>query len=334
MSTISVIGGGAWGTALACIVRRAGHEAVMWVREPEVVESINANLGNPIFLPDVPLEHNIVATADLAASAANADAILLVVPSQFLRQVVEELKPGLPENVPLVICAKGVEQGTCALMTEVVQESAGGQPIAVLSGPTFAREVAGGLPTAVTLACSDPAIGKRLIELLGGERFRPYLSDDPVGAEIGGSVKNVLAIASGIVAGKEFGDNARAALITRGLAEMVRLGLAKGAKFETMMGLSGLGDLTLTCNGPQSRNMSLGMAIGQGRTLAEILSERRSVAEGVDSSRSVTALAEGLNVEMPICDSVNRILHQGEAVDDVIRALLRRPFRSEIRQLD
>ena len=214
-------------------------------------------------------------------------------------------------------------------MTEVVEESTGNQPVAVLSGPTFAKEVAAGLPTAITLACADSIVGEGLINLLGGERFRPYLSDDPIGAEIGGAVKNVLAIACGIVTGKKFGDNARAALITRGIAEMVRLGTAKGGKFETMMGLSGLGDLTLTCNGAQSRNMSLGMALGQGKILAEVLGERRSVAEGVDTSRSVVALAKNLGVEMPICDAVNRILHDDEDVDDVVQALLRRPFRVE-----
>jgi glycerol-3-phosphate dehydrogenase (NAD(P)+) len=329
MSKITIIGGGAWGTALACVVRRSGHEVVMWIREPEVVESINAGLGNPIFLPDTEIDTDIVATIDLAASVANTDAILLVVPAQFLRPVMENLQTNLRPGTPLVICSKGVEQGTCSLMTEVVIETTINHPVAVLSGPTFAREVAVGLPTAVTLACEDEHVGQSLIEIIGGERFRPYYSDDPIGAEIGGAVKNVLAIACGIVTGKKFGDNARAALITRGLAEMVRLGLAKGAKFETMMGLSGLGDLTLTCNGTQSRNMSLGMALGEGRSLPDILAERRSIAEGVDSSRSMSALANRLGVEMPICDSINRILHKDENVDDVIRALLQRPFRAE-----
>lgn len=329
MARFAVIGGGAWGTALACIVRRAGHEAVLWVREAEVAESINAGLGNPIFLPDVRLEHDIVATTDLAASAAGAAAAILVVPAQFLRRVAEALRPALPPGTPVVVCAKGIEQGTCALMTELVAEALPGLPIAVLSGPTFAREVAAGLPTAITLACTDVGIGRGLIDAIGSERFRPYLSDDPVGAEVGGAVKNVLAIACGIVTGKKLGDNARAALITRGLAEMVRLARAKGGRIETVMGLSGLGDLTLTCNGPQSRNMSLGIALGEGRALAAILSERRSVAEGVDTARSLAALARGLGVEMPICEAVNRILHQGEKVDEVIAGLLRRPFRSE-----
>tara|TARA_B100000676_G_scaffold277523_1_gene299255 strand:- start:4034 stop:5032 length:999 start_codon:yes stop_codon:yes gene_type:complete len=332
MSKITIIGGGAWGTALACVVRRSGHEAVMWIREPEVVESINAGLGNPIFLPNTEIEPDIVATGDLTTATANSDAILLVVPAQFLRGVIENLTASLRPGTPLVICSKGVEQGTCSLMTEVVAESMGNQPIAVLSGPTFAREVAAGLPTAVTLACEDERVGQRLITTLGSKRFRPYYSNDTIGAEIGGAVKNVLAIACGIVTGKKFGDNARAALITRGLAEMVRLGFAKGAKFETMMGLSGLGDLTLTCNGTQSRNMSLGIALGEGRSLSAILAERRSVAEGVDSSRSMSALAKSLGVEMPICDSINRILHNDEDVDDVVRALLRRPFRTEIQR--
>ena len=199
MSKITIIGGGAWGTALACVVRRSGHEVVMWIREPEVVESINAGLGNPIFLPDTEIDTNIVATIDLAASVANSDAVLLVVPAQFLRRMMENLHTSLRPGTPLVICSKGVEQGTCSLMTEVVIETTINHPVAVLSGPTFAREVAVGLPTAVTLACEDEHVGQSLIEIIGGERFRPYYSDDPIGAEIGGAVKNVLAIACGIV---------------------------------------------------------------------------------------------------------------------------------------
>ena len=330
MTRISVIGGGAWGTALACVVRRAGHEAIIWVRETEVADAINCNKGNPLFLPDIPLEPDIIATTNLVSCATDADAILMVVPSQYFRQVSEKLNAGLKKNIPLVVCTKGIEQETCSLMTEVLEQSIGGGPIAVLSGPTFAREVARGLPTAVTLACTESSIGEKLIQILGAEHFRPYLSHDPIGAEIGGAVKNVLAIACGIVTGKAFGENARAAIITRGLAEMVRLGLAKGAELETMMGLSGLGDLTLTCNGTQSRNMSLGMAIGEGQTLQKILSERRSVAEGVGTSRSVITLADNLDVEMPICHAVNKVLHNNENVDEVIQDLLSRPFKAEI----
>jgi len=329
MARISIIGAGAWGTALACIARRGGHETILWARAPEVAQSINNGQGNPLYLPDVPLEAGIEASSELASAVENSDAVMLVVPSQFLRQVVEAAAPHLPGDAPIVICAKGIETTSGALMTEMVEAALPSAEIAVLSGPTFAREVAAGLPTAATLACQDAEIGSGLIEMIGDKRFRPYLSDDIVGAEIGGAVKNVLAIACGIVTGKKFGDNARAALITRGLSEMVRFGLAKGAKLETMMGLSGLGDLTLTCNGPQSRNMSLGMALGEGRDLESILGERRSVAEGVETARAITMVARRLGVEMPICEAVNSILHEGEEIDNVIAELLRRPFRPE-----
>jgi glycerol-3-phosphate dehydrogenase (NAD(P)+) len=214
-------------------------------------------------------------------------------------------------------------------MTEAAEAALPDSPIAVLSGPTFAREVAQGLPTAVTLACADTALAQKLVELIGIPLFRPYLSDDPVGAEIGGAVKNVLAIACGIVTGKKMGDNTRAALITRGLAEMARLGVAKGAKPETLMGLSGLGDLTLTCNGPQSRNMSLGIELGEGRALKEVLAERKSIAEGVFSAATVVALAAKLGVEMPICAAVDQVINHGADIEETIAGLLNRPFRAE-----
>ena len=329
MARIAIIGGGAWGTALACVARRGGHEARIWVREPEIAEAIDAGRGNPVFLPDIALEPGIAATADMAAAADGADAVLLVAPSQFLRAVATALRPHLPAATPVVLCAKGIEHDTLALMTEVAAATLPGFPVAVLSGPTFAREVAQGLPTAVTLACADGAVGQRLVETIGIPMFRPYLSDDPVGAEIGGAVKNVLAIACGIVTGRKLGDNTRAALITRGLAEMARLGAAKGAKPETLMGLSGLGDLTLTCNGPQSRNMSLGIALGRGRALGEVLAERRSIAEGVFSAASVVALAAKMGVEMPICAAVDQVLNHRAEIDRMIAGLLSRPFRAE-----
>ena len=328
MGRIAIIGGGAWGTALACVARRAGHEAVLWAREPEVVEAVNAGRGNPLFLPDIPLDPGIRATGDVAA-AAGADTVLMVVPTQFTRGVAELLGPALRAGTPVALCAKGIERGTGALVPEIAAECLPDAPLAVLSGPTFAAEVARDLPTAVTLACADAATGRLLVDAIGTRRFRPYLADDPVGAAIGGAAKNVLAIACGIVTGRRLGDNARAALITRGLAEMARLGRAKGAKPETLMGLSGLGDLTLTCASPQSRNMSLGIALGEGRTLAEIVGERRSIAEGVDSAASVTALAERLGVDMPICCAVDRIVNKDEAIEAVIEELLARPFRTE-----
>jgi glycerol-3-phosphate dehydrogenase (NAD(P)+) len=329
MARIAIIGGGAWGTALGCVARRAGHDATLWVRETDVVDAINAGKGNPIFLPGIALESGIVATNDMAAALAGADAVLLVAPSQFLRSVAASMRPHLKDGTPVVLCAKGIEHDTLALMTEAAAAALPGAPIAVLSGPTFAREVALGLPTAVTLACADTALGQRLVELIGIPLFRPYLSDDLIGAEIGGAVKNVLAIACGIVTGKKLGDNTRAALITRGLAEMARLGVAKGGKPETLMGLSGLGDLTLTCNGPQSRNMSLGIALGEGRALKDVMAERQSIAEGVFSAASVVALAAKLGVEMPICGAVDQVINHGADIERAIAGLLSRPFRAE-----
>ncbi|WP_119460627.1 NAD(P)H-dependent glycerol-3-phosphate dehydrogenase [Rhodospirillaceae bacterium SYSU D60014] len=326
--TIGVIGAGAWGTALASVTRRAGRAVLLWAHEAEVAAAINKDHENPLFLPDVSLDPGIAATADLAA-AGEADALLLVPPAQHLRAVTGALAPSLPDGTPIVLCAKGVEQETGRLMSEVVAETLPGRPVAVLSGPTFAAEVARDLPTAVTVAAADPVLGRRLVEAIGTPHFRPYLSDDPVGAEIGGAVKNVIAIACGILIGRRLGDNARAALITRGLAEMVRLGLAKGAREATLMGLSGLGDLTLTCSGPQSRNLSLGIALGEGRPLADILDGRRSVAEGVFTAASVTQLAERLGVDMPIAAAVNAILHRGADINETIAGLLARPFRAE-----
>jgi len=228
-----------------------------------------------------------------------------------------------------VICAKGVERGSGALMSELVAEILPRTPLAVLSGPTFAAEVARGQPTAVTLAAADAAVGAQLVSALGGATFRPYLSTDVVGAQVGGAVKNVIAIACGIVTGRALGDNARAALMTRGLAEIMRLGEALGGQRETLMGLSGLGDLSLTCNGPQSRNMSLGIALGKGRTLDEALAGKRSVAEGVDSAAAIAALAGRKGVEMPIVAAVDAIVHRGADIEAAIAALLARPFKAE-----
>lgn len=329
MTRMTIIGAGAWGTALACVARRAGHDATIWARETEVVDAVNAGKGNPTYLPGLDLEPGIVATTDIAEAVKDADAVLMVAPSQFLRIVAKSMQPHLTPGTPVILCAKGIEHDTLALMTEAAEDALPGTPIAVLSGPTFAREVAQGLPTAVTLACADAALGQKLVDMIGIPMFRPYLSGDPVGAEIGGAVKNVLAIACGIVTGKKLGDNTRAALITRGLAEMARLGAAKGGKPETLMGLSGLGDLTLTCNGPQSRNMSLGMALGEGRALQDVLSERQSIAEGVFSAASVVALAAKLGVDMPICSAVDQVINHGADIDLAIAGLLSRPFRPE-----
>jgi len=325
---IGVVGGGAWGTALAATAERAGAQVTLWAREAEVVESIRTKCQNAAFLPGVTLSPKIRATGDLD-EVARAEALLLVVPAQYVRATAMALQPLLPPGTPLIIAAKGIEQGTGATMGEVLAELLPQNPLAVLSGPTFAIEVARGLPTAVTLASHDPQLGADLVAALGTQTFRPYLGDDPVGCEIGGAVKNVLAIACGIVSGRGLGDNARAALITRGLAEMVRLAVAKGGKPATLMGLSGLGDLVLTCTAMQSRNCSLGAALGQGRSLAEVLGERRSVAEGVASAAAVAELAGRLGLDMPIVAAVDAILHKGAAIDAAVAGLLARPFKPE-----
>jgi glycerol-3-phosphate dehydrogenase (NAD(P)+) len=325
---IGVIGGGAWGTALAVTARRAGRDVVLWAREAEVVAAINERHENPLFLPGVAIDAAVTATDDLAAAVA-ADAVLLVVPAQHLRASVGAVAPSLRPATPVVICAKGVEETSGALMSEIVAAALPDAGLAILSGPTFAGEVARGLPTAVTLATADAALGRALIAALGTRSFRPYLGDDIIGAEIGGAVKNVLAIACGIVAGRRLGDNARAALITRGLAEMVRLSRAKGGRAETLMGLSGLGDLTLTCTALQSRNHSLGFALGEGKALSEILGPRRSIAEGVSSAAAIAALARRLGVDMPIVATVDAILHHQADIDASIAGLLARPFRDE-----
>jgi glycerol-3-phosphate dehydrogenase (NAD(P)+) len=322
MRRLFIVGGGAWGTALAVTARRAGREVVLWAREKEVVEGINRDHENKLFLPGVRLDPAIRATDRLDEEA---DGVLLVVPAQHLRSVARNLAT----SRPTLLCAKGIEQKSLAIMTEVAAEMLPKARLAVLSGPTFAIEVARGLPTAVTLASGDLAVAKSFTGALGTRSFRPYLSDDPVGAEVGGAVKNVLAIACGIVVGRKLGDNARAALITRGVAEMVRLAVAKGGRPETLMGLSGLGDLVLTCTAMQSRNHSLGVALGEGRPLSEILAGRRSIAEGVDTAAAVTALAARVGVEMPISAAVAAILHDGADVDGTIENLLARPFRSE-----
>jgi glycerol-3-phosphate dehydrogenase (NAD(P)+) len=324
MQKIGIVGAGAWGTALGQVVARAGREATIWAHDAQVADAINRRHENPDYLPGLTLDRQVRATTELA-EAARCDAVLLAVPAQFLRDVLGRLRT----PSPLVICAKGIEQGTGALMTEVCEATLPGARLAVLSGPTFAEEVARGLPTAVTLACADAALGETLVEAVGSRTFRPYLGDDPVGAEIGGAVKNVLAIACGILQGRHLGDNARAALITRGLAEMTRLAVAKGGRAETMMGLAGIGDLALTCTGARSRNHSLGVALGRGETLANILAGRRDVVEGVATASAVTALAQRLGVELPISSAVDAILHQGAAIADAIEALLSRPFRAE-----
>jgi glycerol-3-phosphate dehydrogenase (NAD(P)+) len=325
----AVIGAGAWGTALALVATRAGRHVILWAREREVVESIIQRGENAAFLPGVALDPPFAVTDEFHAALEEVDAVILAVPAQFLRPVLTEVVRYIPPAAPLVLAAKGIERETGALLSEAIAGALPKHPLVILSGPTFAAEVAKGLPTAVTLAARERAMAEAMAQALGGRGFRPYASDDPIGVEIGGAVKNVIAIACGIVVGRGLGENARAALLTRGLAEITRLGVAKGARAETFMGLSGLGDLALTCGSPQSRNMSLGVALGQGKALAEILGARRSVAEGVTTAPAVLALARRLGVEMPIVGAVNAVLHEGADIDEAIAALLSRPLKAE-----
>ena len=325
---IAVVGAGAWGTALAIAARRAGREVLLWARDAALAREIESGRENRPYLPGVSLPQGIVATSDVAR-LETAQAALLVSPAQCMRGVVGQVIGRIGEGCPLVICAKGIEEASLSLMSEVLSEVAPGRPQAVLSGPSFALEVAQEKPTAVTLAAEDATLAATLAAALGSSRFRPYRGADPIGAQIGGAVKNVIAIACGVVAGRSLGENARAALIARGLAEIVRLGLAKGGQADTLMGLSGLGDLTLTCTAMQSRNYSLGFALGEGRSLEEVLAGRRSVAEGVHSAAAVVRLAETLAVEMPICRAVHGILSQGHAIDSAVEGLLSRPLKDE-----
>ncbi len=325
---IGIVGAGAWGTALAAAAARAGRTVTLWAREQDVVASINGTRENARFLPGIALDAAITASGD-ATALGSANLILLATPAQHLRATAADFAGHISGTVPLVICAKGVELESGALMSEVVREAAGDRPLAVLSGPTFAHEVARGLPSAVTLACADNVLGEAISAALGGATFRPYLTDDMTGAQIGGALKNVMAIAAGIAIGRGLGENARAAIMTRGFAEMVRLALAKGARLETLAGLSGLGDLVLTCSSVQSRNFSLGVALGEGTPLADILGARESVAEGVTSAPAMVALGKKLAIDLPIAEAVDAVLHQGADISETIAALLSRPFRPE-----
>jgi glycerol-3-phosphate dehydrogenase (NAD(P)+) len=322
---LGIIGGGAWGTALAQVASAGGRETLLWALEDGVVQSVNRNHENALFLTGVPLSPAIRATANLAELGA-CDAWLVVTPAQHMRAVLERTPGG---DTPLVLCAKGIEERSGALLHDVAREVRPNAPIAVLSGPTFAHEVAAGLPTAVTLAAADGDLAEQLRDAIGQPTFRIYLSDDVAGAEIGGAVKNVLAIACGVVEGKGLGQNARAALIGRGFAEMTRFGLACGARRETLAGLSGLGDLVLTCSSTSSRNYSLGKGIGEGRTAAELLADRTTVAEGAFTAPVLARLARERGIDMPIVAAVDALIAGRANVDAVLEALLARPPRAE-----
>jgi len=323
-----VIGAGAWGTACAQALVRAGRDVTIWALEDAVAESINSDHRNAVYLPDVALEAELRATSDLG-DLGGCDAVFAVAPAQFMRGTLANFAPHAKHALPVVLCSKGIEISSLAFMSDVLGESLPGAVPAVLAGPSFAIDVAQGLPAAVTLACAEEDVLQGLGGSIASATFRPYLSSDVLGAEIGGAVKNVLAIACGIVLGLGLGRSAHAAVIARGFAEMRRLGVALGCDAETLTGLCGLGDLVLTCSSEQSRNMSCGLAMGQGRTLSEIMAERVSVTEGVATAPALKLMAERAGVDMPICATVAAIIAGEMPVERAAAALLSRDLRRE-----
>ena len=330
MSRVGIIGGGSFGTAMACVLSRSQHDVVIWAREPEVVAGINAG-ANAVFLPDVPLPAAVRATGDLKDAVRDRDFVLFAVPAQHLRGIAMKMQAFTPAGLPVVTCSKGIERGTCALMPEVIMEALPQARVAVLSGPSFAREIAADLPCGVALGCGDAVLGNALARAIANPRFCVLPSLDVTGAAIGGVMKNVIAIASGIAAGRGLGENARSTLLTYGLAESIRLGMAKGAKRTTFLGLAGIGDLMLTANSVQSRNTSLGVALGQGRALSDILAGRKEVTEGASSAQALCALAARLEVPMPITEAVNEVLNHQAGIDATIATLLARLATGAVR---
>jgi len=328
MAHIGIIGAGAWGTALSNLVCKAGNDVVLWARESEVCESINNEHFNHMFLPNISLDPQIRATRNFQ-EAVISDLVLIAVPSQKLRFICKDLARYWKEGTPAVICSKGIELGSNKLLIDVISEALPEALPLILSGPTFADEVALGLPTAVTIACENDEIGKFAAKVLATESFRPYLSSDVIGASIGGAVKNVMAIACGLIEGRSLGNNARASIITRGLVEIIRLAVVLGGQERTLSGLSGLGDLLLTSTSVKSRNFSLGVALGKGIKLDKVLAERSSVTEGVNTSAAVTSLASTVQVDMPICRAVDQILNHSASIDSEIINILKRPIRNE-----
>ncbi len=329
MDKFAVIGSGAWGTALASILVANGKDVTLRTREQKVLDDIKNNNENSVFLPGIKFKAPVKVTLSLCEAIEEAGAVLMVAPAQFVRDVCRQMKDFYPAGLPLVICSKGIELSSGLLMSEVVKQELPMAEIAVLSGPSFAAEAAAGNPTLVTIACENEKVGKELVSSVGSMTFRPYYSSDVTGVQIGGAVKNVLAIAAGAVEGKNLGDNTRAALITRGLAEVCRLAKAMGANETTLMGMSGIGDLMLTANSKQSRNYSVGLELGKGKPLSEIMEGRITVAEGVYTAAAVCEMAKKVGVELPICMAVDKVLKGEASVDDTIKVLLSRPFKTE-----
>lgn len=326
---VGVIGGGAWGTALAILANRAGSKSSLFTRNSNVVQLIEHHRINDIYLPGVYISPEI----SLAASpkdVCESDLVVIATPTNYVRSVCIAISDQIRAETPLLIASKGIERGSLMLMSEVVRSVLPGNPIAIISGPNFADEAAKGLPTATTIACEDKSQWELLTYAMGGKLFRPYLTDDIIGTQIGGAIKNVIAIACGIAQGRGLGENASAAIVTRGFAEMARLATARGGRYETLMGLSGLGDLLLTCGSAKSRNMSFGMAVGQGKSVKEVLEARgRGATEGVLAAESIMKIARKYELQMPICHAVYRVLYENISVDEAMQSLLERPFSVE-----
>ena len=324
MPHVGVIGAGAWGTALAILANRAGSKSTLWTRNAQVIDSIRNRRENAQYLPDQFIDPSVEVT-DNTAFIAECDMLVITIPAQSLRTVAISLSDAVPSHIPLILATKGIERGSLMLMSEVLQSILPYNPYAILSGPNFAREAAAGLPTTTTLAMHQPQLADKIAFALGGKYFRLYLNNDPIGTQVGGAVKNVLAIAAGIVEGRGLGENARAGLITRGVVEIMRLAKAKGGNEETLMGLSGIGDMMLTCMSSKSRNYALGVAIGSGT-----ISKNSGLTEGVATAESVTQLARKLGVAMPIAFAVNEVLSGLTPVGVAIERLLERPMASEL----
>lgn len=329
MAPIGVIGAGAFGTAMACVLTRAGHDVRLWAVEPEVADGINRDRVNPLFLRDLRLPRGITATNDIEFAAAESEFLLLAPPAQHMRSVARRLRPFLKDQTPVVSCAKGMEIDSTTLLPDVLAAELRSAVVCVLSGPSLAGEVAADLPAGVDLACRDFEVAARLARAIANPRFRVEASDDVTGVYLGGVLKNVIGIACGIALGSRLGSNARATLLTYGLAESIRLGRVLGARESTFLGLSGIGDLDLCCNSPQSRNMALGIALGEGRALADILGGRAVVHEGMNSARAVALLAAELSVEVPIVATVADVLETGAGAPAAVRDLLRRLIVNE-----
>jgi len=326
---LAVLGGGSWGTALAAHLARSGHRVRLWLREPALARTINERRENAAYLPGIALPAGLDATTDLAAATGGAEAVFVVIPSEFCRSIYRQLGPVAREGAVLVSATKGIETGSLSRMTEVAAAEAPGHPLAVVSGPSFALEVAQGQPTTVVVAAFDMAVAEAVQRALSTRTFRAYSSDDVVGVEVAGALKNVIAIAAGIIDGLGYGHNTVAALITRGLAEMTRLAVALGGRADTLSGLAGLGDLVLTCTGALSRNRRVGQALGAGRTLAEATAETPMVAEGVRTTLAACALAGRTGIEMPIARQMEAVMYHGKPARDAVEELMLRSLKRE-----